>query len=196
MGLYRRFLFFKSFLMVLFFVNAAIFSWAMVSGFTYSKNQKIAQQNIDEIIILAKEAKVPELESQIREKLEPSVRQVGTSINQLLLIALLTLVFGVALPTFIFHHLSLTVAKLRVDAEKKFVKWMNWWLKTYGKEKFNAKNPFYQKPHFWMNMFLMFIETMAPQSRNPMVGFFGELAPVLRAELSKEIFGDEDGETN
>ncbi len=108
----------------------------------------------------------------------------------MMLIAFLTLVFGVGLPAVIFYKLSLTVNKLRVEAEKKFVKWMNWWIKTYGKEKFDAKNPFYQKPHFWMSMFLMFVETMAPQSKNPMVGFLGELAPILRAELGKEAFGD------
>ena len=180
--------------MVLFFVNAAIFSWALVSGIAFYKNQKDAQVNIEQVISLAKESREPNLEIQVREKLEPALRQVETTVNQLALIALLTLIFGVALPVTIFYRLSVSIAKLRIEAEKKFAKWMSWWLKTYGKEKFDPQNPFYQKPHFWMNVFLMFVETMAPQSRNPMVGFFGEMAPLLRAELSKDDFGGDGTE--
>lgn len=194
MGLYRRYVFIKGLLAVLFFANAILFSSAIVIGFKHYKNQQAAKESINQVLALASEVREVDFEASVREKLAPAFNQVEVSVAQLLLIAFLTLIFGVVAPILVFYRLSIVLAKLRAEAEKKFVKWMNWWIKTYGKEKFDPKNPFYQKPQFWVNVFLVFIETMAPQSRNPMVGFFGELAPVLRAELSKDEFGDEGGE--
>lgn len=113
--------------------------------------------------------------------------QVSLSVENYIFLALATLIMGFVLPFFVFRQLAITLQNLRTEAEKNFVTWMNWWTKNYVLESTKSSEPFYQKPHFWMNIFLMFVESMAPQSRHPFVGYLGELAPVLRSELNKEL---------
>ncbi len=118
--------------------------------------------------------------------------QASIGVEQYIVLIFATAVFGIILPTLVFRQLAVSLQNLRMDAEKKFISWMNWWTKNYLAEHAKSTEPFYQKPHFWMNIFLMFVESMAPQSRNPFVGYLGELAPVLRAEFNKGLSKDDD----
>jgi hypothetical protein len=97
-------------------------------------------------------------------------------------VALLTILFGVVLPWFVFKKLQNEMIKTKLAFEKNISHWIAQWAETYSK---HGDKPF-QDATFWIETVALTIEAVAPTLKHPAFQFLAEFAPILRRELDRE----------
>ena len=107
--------------------------------------------------------------------------QNGKIVNQIFLIAIFTLFFGVFVPAFIFYKFQKTITLAKKEVEDKISKIVSEWLSSY---QHSGDKPF-SNPAFWLNIVLLLGELYIPRNNNPLYQTLKEILSMLRTELKK-----------
>ena len=118
----------------------------------------------------------------VLEELRAANERIANVTVQLVVVAALTLLFGVLIPAWIFRRLMREVSNARRELETRVSHWVVQWAETYAR---HGEKPF-QDAVFWLEVVTLSVESFAPQSKNPAMGFLAELAPLIRRELQKQ----------
>jgi len=98
---------------------------------------------------------------------------------QLGLIAFLTLLFGVFIPGMLVKRLAMRAQKAKAQAEVAVGKWLSEYIAQ------TSEPEAFKNPEFWLRMFLVTAETMAPYWNHPVLNWIKESGPLIRAEFEK-----------
>ena len=104
-----------------------------------------------------------------------------TQVKELIIVGILTLTFGIILPSYIFYRMGRMMSHVRgelVNAAREIAKeWMQQFEK-YDQEPFKNVD-------FWTNAVLLSAEQLGRYYSHPMAQFGGELAGLVRMEINK-----------
>lgn len=99
----------------------------------------------------------------------------------LILTGLGTLIFGLILPLLIITLLTKLINETRLRLEKKALNWFDEFLK----EKTAMGDGAFKSPEFWLKVFILSVEYIAPYSNHPIANYGSHISKLVRIELGK-----------
>ncbi|MBK9294156.1 MAG: hypothetical protein IPM57_06875 [Oligoflexia bacterium] len=97
-------------------------------------------------------------------------------------ICLGTFLFGIALPFMLIKKIENQLKEWERNTQKMISEWVASWVVAQR----NSDDEYYKDPLFWLNFFLIGIEGMHGQFKNPYFHFVCELSPLIRQSLEAQ----------
>jgi hypothetical protein len=115
------------------------------------------------------------------ETSEAAFQDAHRTAKEVLLLGIITLLFGIVLPVIVFALLTKNLVKAKKGFEDKLSVWLARVLQKIPDDK---ENP-WTNPALWVEVVLAGFEIFAPRSRHPMVLILRDFLPTVRKEISK-----------
>lgn len=93
-----------------------------------------------------------------------------------------TFMFGIVLPLLAIKKIESQLKEWEKNTQKMISEWVASWVAAQQ----HADEEYYKDPLFWLNFFLIGVESMQGQFKNPYFHFISEMAPMIRQSLETQ----------
>lgn len=124
---------------------------------------------------------IENIKKQMLHNLKLQIESSNNSTQLLIVIGLLTLIFGLILPSMIFYLMSRGLNKIRLEIQKSAIEF----IKDWGKIRDQFGNDAFKNAEFWLQIILLLGSFSGRMSSHPLAQISSEFAHLIRLELQK-----------
>lgn len=110
------------------------------------------------------------------------LKRTGILETELLLTAIISLLFGAILPFYFIYRIKRKILLLQKEVEKQIQTWVRGWMTTY--QQYGEKS--FQNSEFWLKIVLLSVEQIAQYNAHPAVFIGAQISSIIRQELDKK----------